>query len=223
VLGASGVPAEPLGYPTFIFPCHRTIAREVGVIRFGRHHGASGFEFVRVDVFLSATYGATFPMDSDRKYRQHGYMDTDRDSRGPRDDRPRPQGPRPPIDITGPRLPRLVQHVAAPRCFNCSTALPAGIDLNGTCPKCNAELHCCKQCSHFEPSTRFQCLKPIPVRIPSKDKANECALFTPRVTVARDGTASAPPISAPPVNMGPPAPRNADDARNAFDRLFKKE
>jgi hypothetical protein len=66
-------------------------------------------------------------------------------------------------------------------------------------------------------------MKPIPVRIPVKDKANECTLFTPRVTVARDGTAqaSAPPPSANP-NAGPPAPRNADDARSAFDKLFKK-
>ena len=166
-------------------------------------------------------------MDSDRKYRQHGYMDSERDSKGPRDDRPKPQGPRLPIDVTGPRLPRLVQHVAAARCFNCSTALPPGVDFNGTCPKCNAALHCCKQCSQFEPSTRFQCLKPIPVRIALKDKANDCSLFSPRVTVAREGTAgsvgAAPAqVVAPPVNAGPPAPRNADDARSAFDKLFKK-
>jgi len=161
-------------------------------------------------------------MDSDRKYRQHGYQDSDRaDSKGYRgDDRPRPQGPRPPIDITGPRLPRLVQHVAAARCFNCSTALPPDNDFKGACPKCNADLHCCKQCTHFEPSTRFQCLKPIPLRIALKDKHNECALFAPRVTVAREGTANS--SAPPPPSYGPPAPSNADDARSAFDKLFKK-
>jgi hypothetical protein len=163
-------------------------------------------------------------MDSDRKYRTHGYMDSDRDAKGFSQDRPKPPGPRPPIDITGPRLPRLVQHVAAARCFNCATPLPQGIDFNGVCPKCNAELHCCKQCSHFEPSTRFQCLKPIPVRIPVKDKANDCTLFTPRVTVARDGASA--PSPPPPSNgnggYGDQAPRNSSDARSAFDRLFKK-
>jgi hypothetical protein len=97
------------------------------------------------------------------------------------------------------------------------------VDFTGACPKCNVPLHCCKQCSQFEPSTRFQCLKPIPVRIPLKDKANECTSFAPRVTVAREGTAGSSASSAPPqVNAGPPAPRNADDARSAFDRLFKK-
>src|SRR5690349_5549968 len=162
-------------------------------------------------------------MDSDRKYRQPGYMDSDRDARGPREDRPKQPGPRPPIDITGPRLPRLVQHVAAARCFNCSTALPPGTDF-GNCPKCNAELHCCKQCTHFEPSTRFQCMKPIPVRIVPKDKANTCNLFAARVTIAREGTSNGVPAPAvnQPSQMGPPAPRNADDARSAFDRLFKK-
>jgi hypothetical protein len=111
--------------------------------------------------------------------------------------------------------------VAASRCYNCATALPPDINFSGTCPKCNADLHCCKQCSHLEPSTRFQCLKPIPVRIPLKDKANDCTMFSARVTVAREGTANAPP--APSMNnSGPPGPRNADDARNAFDKLFKK-
>ena len=157
-------------------------------------------------------------MDSDRKYRQPGYMDSDRsDSKGRRggDERPRPSGPKPPIDVTGPRLPRLVQAVTAARCFNCSTQLVNGIDWNGNCPKCSAALHCCKQCAYFEPSTRFQCVKPISVRIPVKDKANDCTLFAPRVTVARDGSAAAPP---PPVET----PSTPDAARSAFDRLFKK-
>jgi hypothetical protein len=69
-------------------------------------------------------------------------------------------------------------------------------------------------------------MKPIPVRIAVKDKNNDCSLFTPRVTVAREGTNGnglhAPAPSTVNPNAGPPAPRNADDARNAFDRLFKK-
>src|SRR5690349_23336410 len=159
-------------------------------------------------------------MDNDRKYRQHGYMDSERDTRPFREDRPKPQGPRPPIDVTGPRLPRLVQAVTASRCFNCSTLLPEGIDFKGQCPKCGTALHCCKQCAHFEPSTRFQCLKPIPVRIAVKDQANTCELFKPRVTVARDAHGGpTPPANGP---AAAPVPRNATDARAAFDNLFRK-
>jgi hypothetical protein len=160
-------------------------------------------------------------MDGDRKYRQRGYQDSDREPSGPRgDDRPRQQGPRLPIDVTGPRLPRMVQAVAAARCFNCATTLPPDVDYRGTCPKCNAALHCCKQCVYFDPSTRFQCLKAVPVRISPKDAANECALFKPRVTVARDSTAQQTPQTAATSHI--PEPRNANDARAAFDNLFRK-
>ncbi len=144
-------------------------------------------------------------------------MDFDRDNQGRKpDEKPARQGPRPPIDVTGPRLPRLVQTVVAARCYNCATTLPNGTDFKSNCPKCGAALHCCKQCAHFDSSTRFQCLKPIPARIAVKDQANECELFEPRVTVARDATASN--------SMSPasPAPRNPSDARAAFDNLFKK-
>lgn len=157
-------------------------------------------------------------MDGDRKYRQHGYQDSDRESF--RSDRPRPQGPKLPLDVTGPKLPRLVESVAASRCFSCSATLPTGIDFKSACPKCGASLHCCKQCVHFDSSTRFQCLKPIPARIAIKDQANECELFTPRVTVARDAPAAG--ISKFSDNSTIPAPRNATDARAAFDSLFKK-
>ncbi len=160
-------------------------------------------------------------MDDDRKYRQHGYMDSGRGSNGDRrEDRPRPTGPRPPLDVTGPRLPRLVQSVVAVRCYNCSTALATGSDFPATCPKCGVALHCCKQCAHFEPSTRFQCLKPIPVRIAAKDRANECDLFKTRVTVARD--AAPGPQGQAPGRVATDAPKSPNDARAAFDNLFKK-
>jgi hypothetical protein len=155
-------------------------------------------------------------MEGDRKYRQRGYQDSDGDFRR-REDRPRPQGPKLPIDVTGPRLPRMVQTVTAYRCYNCATTLAPDFDFRGACPKCGVALHCCKQCAHFEPSTRFQCLKPIPVRIAYKDQANECELFEARVTVARDASSGA-------AGNGQmlDAPRTPADARAAFDQLFKK-
>jgi len=172
-------------------------------------------------------------MDSDRKYRQHGYSENNSPPNGNGNgQKPRPSGPRPSLDITGPRLPRLVQTVTASRCYSCSTTLPPGTDFTGPCPKCGAQLHCCKQCSHFEPSTRFQCMKPVPVRIAIKDKQNECTLFSPRVTVAREmvnpqngaGNSYGSGFNGrPATNVNTPPPRSAADARDAFDRLFKKQ
>lgn len=160
-------------------------------------------------------------MDEDRKYRQRGYMDDRGFNERKHPDRDRPPRPRLPIDVTGPRLPRMVQAVTASRCWNCAVTLPAGTDMKGQCPKCSAPLHCCKQCAHFEPSTRFQCRKPIPERIAYKDKPNECTWFSPRVTVAREasGANAAPPI---PLENGSRTIRDAKDARAAFDSLFKK-
>jgi hypothetical protein len=71
-------------------------------------------------------------------------------------------------------------------------------------------------------------VKPVPERIAIKDKANQCELFSPRVTVARDVKA---PAGAGPLRMngnGPGSavrmqePRTPNDARAAFDSLFKK-
>src|SRR6187431_2033595 len=111
----------------------------------------------------------------------------------------------------------MVQTRAPVRVWEFSTALPMTADINANCPKCSSALHCCKQCAHFEPSTRFQCLKPIPERIPYKDKGNECPLFSSRVTVAREATS---PVSNG-YSSGPPisAPRSSADARAAFDNL----
>ena len=160
-------------------------------------------------------------MDGDRKYRQRGYQDANRGSDSYHSERPRQPGPKPPIDITGPKLPRLVQTITAARCFNCATTLMPDITFASTCPKCGVALHCCKQCVNFDSSTRFQCVKPIPVRIAVKDQANTCELFKGRVTVARDALPSGT-APRPAENGNTPAPRNASDARAAFDSLFKK-
>jgi hypothetical protein len=166
-------------------------------------------------------------MDADRKYRQAGYQDSDRSSTGERKEGqkpPKPGGPKQLQDPAGPRLPRLVQSVTASRCYSCSVALPAGVDFKGACPKCGVALHCCKQCTFFEPSTRFQCTKPIPARIPYKDQVNECELFNPRVTVSRDGASSGSGSGVGPGAKipSPAVVRTPNDARAAFDNLFKK-
>lgn len=67
-------------------------------------------------------------------------------------------------------------------------------------------------------------MKPVPVRIAVKDQANDCALFSPRVTVAREVT-NAPSSGGarpPAAGLNTAPPRNASDARDAFDRLFRK-
>ena len=87
----------------------------------------------------------------DRKYRQRGYSDRDaEEKKRERAERP-PEQPRPKQqDMLGPRTPRMVGTVMRARCSNCGGVLAPGFDVNGECPRCQSDLHCCKQCVHFD-------------------------------------------------------------------------
>ena len=167
-------------------------------------------------------------MDGNQKYKQAGYQDSSSEktkvggNKADHYSNGEYYGPRAPLE--GPHAPRLVRSVTASRCFNCSNPLPAGFDFLQPCPKCATLLHCCAQCGHMDSSARFQCLQTIPERIPYKDTTNDCTRFSPRITVARD---TAAPVTAPntkptPVTAAPNVPRNVQNARDAFDNLFKK-
>ena len=141
---------------------------------------------------------------SDRKYRQHGYQDRSDDAqkkssgeRGPaRKDNT--FGPRP-IQMPGTRM--------VSRCAQCGTLLQT-MAGTGTCPKCGFELHSCKQCTYFDPSSRFECMQPVPERIARKDARNDCTVYFIRVTREKETSTS--------------APARSNDARQAFENLFKK-
>ena len=74
--------------------------------------------------------------------------------------------------------------------------------------RCGADLHACAQCTYFDTSARWECTQKILARIADKKRRNECTFFKAKesfdLTGARGGTAT------------------PDDARAAFERLFKK-
>jgi hypothetical protein len=111
----------------------------------------------------------------------------------------------------------MVGSVTRARCSNCGNVLHPGFKVNGQCPKCQAELHSCKQCVHFDTGARFECTQPVQERITRKDAGNDCTFFEFRFTIEKD---TAPVSQAPPVN--PEAVSRPNDARTAFENLFKK-
>lgn len=135
----------------------------------------------------------------DRKYRQRGYQDAGEERR-----KSRPQTRQ---ETFGPRTPQMPAKRLVSRCARCGKVLPAGFDPRGQCAYCGFELHSCKQCSHFDTSARFECTRPILVRIAKKDSRNECAYYSPRVTLERHTS---------------PDSSRAEDPRKAFEALFKK-
>jgi hypothetical protein len=164
----------------------------------------------------------------DRKYGHRGYRDAERQEKqgkqGKKDkpDRKPPQGgPRGATDHLGPRTPRMVGTVTRARCSNCGAVLVAGFDASGKCPKCNFELHCCKQCRFFDTGAQFECTQPVQFRITPKDTRNDCKLYEFRTTVEKD-TAPTSYMQPSQIPIATPGPARPMDARQAFENLFKK-
>ena len=160
----------------------------------------------------------------DRKYSHRGYRDAereDKDKKNKSQDRKPPSGGPRGADQFGPRTPRMVGTVTRARCANCGAVLTPGFDANGKCPKCQLELHCCKQCRFFDSGAQFECTQPVPERISPKDAKNNCKFYEFRTTVEKD---TAPTTYTQPSAAGtpPPSPSRPMDARQAFDDLFKK-
>ena len=141
---------------------------------------------------------------SDRKYRQHGYQD-----RGKDEERQKQSTERPPKKETfGPRALQMPGTHTVSRCAQCGTLLASVSEPIGKCPKCGFELHSCRQCTHFDTASRFECTQPIAERVARKDERNQCTFYSMRVRVEKE---TSTPSSARPM-----------DARTAFENLFKK-
>jgi hypothetical protein len=136
---------------------------------------------------------------SERKYKQRGYMDSERREERPKQTQPKPQ------DREGPRSPKMMAFATKVKCAACANVVQANISAEATCPKCNVDLHTCRQCTHFDPGSRFECRKPLTARVVNKGGRNTCELFAARTVVERETSSGKP-----------------TDARQAFANLFKK-
>jgi hypothetical protein len=143
---------------------------------------------------------------SDRKYRQRGYQDRPDEAQKKSGEKPPRKdntfGPRP-IQMPGTRM--------VSRCAQCGALLqnlPSG-EMD-RCPKCGFELHSCKQCTYFDPSSRAECTQPVPERVARKDVRNECTFYSISVRVEKETSTNVAVASS------------STDARRAFENLFKK-
>ena len=154
----------------------------------------------------------------DRKYKQRGYRDSDAgEKKRERSERP-PETPRPKQDMLGPRTPRMVGTVMRARCSSCGAVLSPGFDQKGECPRCHVAMHSSKQCVHFDTGRQFECTQPVPERIAKKDARNDCSFFEFRMTVEKDTS----PVTYATSTPAPTAAGRPNDARKAFEDLFKK-
>lgn len=142
---------------------------------------------------------------SDRKYRQRGYQD----SGGETQRKQEKTSPAARKDLTfGPRPLNMPGTRTVSRCAECGAVLENVSETLGQCPKCRFELHSCKQCEHFDPSSRFECNQPVAERISPKDKRNNCSFYSIRVRLEKETSSK--------------VAQRPNDARQAFENLFKK-
>lgn len=155
---------------------------------------------------------------SDRKYRQRGYQDSDRERKAPQSgSAPAPKPPADRIETRADKAERKALEGRAPsmpgfhevmRCARCGNVFTEAIVADSRCKRCGADLRSCAQCESFDTGRRFECAQTIPARISPKDVRNTCDLFSPRVTIERETRSQAQP-QAP------------SSAKKAFDDLFK--
>jgi len=139
--------------------------------------------------------------------------DRDRDRERERREHAPPQRPDLGNDEQVRRLKRAMERSAAEvvRCQKCGHQQSSEVAFIGpktTCDKCGTFLHSCRHCVHFDPSSRFQCRKPVSAAIGDKWSANECTVFEPRLVLDATGK-----------RLGG---QTAQNAKSLFDSLFKK-
>ena len=96
-------------------------------------------------------------------------------------------------------------------CHHCNREVQLLAELQRTdgCPHCHSDLKCCLNCRFHDPGASNQCREPQAEWCPEKAKANFCEFFEYRQTSA---------IGRP----GGMGGASADQARSAFDALFRK-
>jgi hypothetical protein len=134
-----------------------------------------------------------------RKYRQRGYQE---------DDRERKPKPPPRVKGAGGRIETRFHLIT--RCNNCAAEIQITdrIQVTDKCRNCGTDLHTCRNCLNFDPSARNECTKPVEVRVTNKSANNFCSFFEPKVLVEKQGSGA--------------APKQEESHRQAFLDLFKK-
>ena len=150
-----------------------------------------------------------------RKYSHQGYQDSDREDRGER--RPR-SGPQSNLTKEERIQQRSLRHAIdraaneVVRCHVCGRSVEdfAVIAPETTCPHCNAPLHCCRVCQHFDSAARWQCRAEISEAVDAKSKANRCSEYTARLVLDTTGRRTDKTRGS------------SNDPKSQFDNLFKR-
>jgi hypothetical protein len=67
-------------------------------------------------------------------------------------------------------------------CWTCGSRIeyPPGsrVGRRDTCPKCDSDLHSCRNCQFYDPIKNNQCAEPQARLVRDKESANRCEFFS---------------------------------------------
>ena len=112
----------------------------------------------------------------------------------------------------------------ATTCYGCGATLriDGPVGRRTTCPECDADLHACMTCRHYDESAAHQCREPHAENVVEKEASNACDLFQLGDGASRrrgnQGAAARAQLAA---LFGEAAPK-AESSKDALDALFKK-
>ncbi len=111
----------------------------------------------------------------------------------------------------------------ATSCYGCGAALriDGPVGRRTTCPDCDADLHSCLNCRHYDESAAHQCREPHAEQVVDKDSSNACDLFQLGDGASRRRASSRAARDQLGALFGE-APRPSEDARDALEALFRK-
>lgn len=92
------------------------------------------------------------------------------------------------------------------KCYKCQAQLDIdtrhSISRSEECPKCFANIRCCRMCTHYDSTAYNECREPTADRILEKEKANFCDHYQ--------------------IGSGDLYKSKKDDLKSIADALFKK-
>jgi hypothetical protein len=112
----------------------------------------------------------------------------------------------------------------ATTCYGCGNILriDGPVGRRTTCPTCDADLHSCFNCRHYDDSAAHQCREPHAEHIVDKDSSNACDLFQLGDGASRRRGSSKAARDRLHALFGE-GPAREEDPRDALEALFRKK
>lgn len=110
-------------------------------------------------------------------------------------------------------------------CYGCGNILriDGPVGRRTTCPTCDADLHSCINCRHYDESAAHQCREPHADHIVEKEASNACDLFQLGDGAARRRGSSRAAKDRLHALFGEGPAREEQSPRDALEALFRKK